>query len=233
MKTRSIFYLFLSLMITTASACAALPVEGGAGDLLISRAELLLMESFPVQVRLEVSGTLASDCVELRWTVGEADHSGRIDVLLETQTSTAGDCASIRVPFNLSIPIGDYTSGKHSVWLNGEQAGEFDLGDAGANWMLEGPVFLEGSQLIEDESEPASYRIKVWGALPTVCHTLQWSITQPAGGKIEIQLYSMAPAEQICIQVLAPFEAEIPIPQPGAGTWELVLDGKPIGTIEN
>jgi hypothetical protein len=89
----------------------------------VESAELLAMESYPVQVVLQVDGQLPDPCHEAMWTVSEPDPQGRIDVRLYSQAPGELDCIQVLKPASLRIPIGSFKSGSFSVWLNGEQVG--------------------------------------------------------------------------------------------------------------
>ncbi|MCW5877000.1 MAG: hypothetical protein KIS85_08990 [Anaerolineales bacterium] len=124
------------------AACAALPSastptpdpgpvccapEPSGGAVFVDRADLLVMESFPVQVALMVSGNLPTPCHTLHYEVAEADAENRIRVMMWSEADPAAMCAQVLQPFEESVRIsmegaGD---GTYSVWLNGELVGEF------------------------------------------------------------------------------------------------------------
>lgn len=88
-------------------------------------ADVLLLESYPVQVVLHVTGNLPTPCHSLARAI--ADNGTRIDVTL-TSRSTAQSCIQVLHPFDERVALGSYASGSRTVWLNGEQVGDFDLG---------------------------------------------------------------------------------------------------------
>jgi hypothetical protein len=93
----------------------------------IEEIEILLLESFPVQVRLRVKGNLPTPCHVLQWEVSEPDEQGRISVELYAATEPDRICIQVLEPFEAQIPLGDYREGDFTVWLNGEKVGEFNL----------------------------------------------------------------------------------------------------------
>lgn len=97
------------------------------GPVYIDQAELVLLESFPVQVRLELHGSLPNPCSELVWQVEPPDEQGRIQVQAYSQQESELACIQVLQPLEETIPVGDFTQGKFSVWLNGELIGEFEL----------------------------------------------------------------------------------------------------------
>ncbi|MDA0364936.1 MAG: hypothetical protein O3B31_11100 [Chloroflexi bacterium] len=90
-------------------------------------ADVLLLESDPVQVVLYVTGNLPTPCHSLARAI--ADDGTRLDVTLRSR-STAQSCMQVLHPFDERIALGSYASGSRTVWLNGERVGEFALGSA-------------------------------------------------------------------------------------------------------
>lgn len=97
------------------------------GEAFVESAEVILLESFPVQVNLAVKGTLPTPCHLLRAEVGEPDETGRIDVELYSLTEPGVVCIQMLQPFDTTIPLGSYPSGSYKVYVNGEEVGEFDI----------------------------------------------------------------------------------------------------------
>jgi hypothetical protein len=97
------------------------------GEVFIDGSEVVLLESFPVQVRLRVVGNLPTPCNELRAVVSEPDDQSRIEVELYSVRDPDLICTQVLEPFDASIPIGDFTEGEYTIYVNGEQAGEFSL----------------------------------------------------------------------------------------------------------
>ena len=94
--------------------------------LAIESTEMLLLESYPVQVRLLVRGTQPA-CHRLRWDVAIDEGGGRIDVLLESMEAAQAPCLPGRAPFAESIPLGAFATADFEVYLNGEAVGALEL----------------------------------------------------------------------------------------------------------
>jgi len=109
---------------------AAEPSPGPGPDpgVFVDTTDVLLLESYPVQVVLHVTGTLPTPCHRLAHDV--TDDGSRIDVTL-TATTNAEACIQVIAPFDERIALGSFAAGARTVWLNRERVGEFDLG-AGA-----------------------------------------------------------------------------------------------------
>ena len=98
-----------------------------AGNVYIEFTDILLLESYPVQVRLQIAGNVPTPCHELRVDAGEPDAENRIPVAVYSVSDPGVDCIQVLEPFDVTIPLGDYTEGKFAVMLNGEQVNEFEL----------------------------------------------------------------------------------------------------------
>lgn len=90
-------------------------------------ADLLIMESFPIQLRLVMSGNLPTPCHELAYEIAEANAQNQIHVRVYTTVDPAVTCMQVLEPFDesIAIPLDGLEDGEYSVWLNGEQIGEF------------------------------------------------------------------------------------------------------------
>ncbi|MBX3048793.1 MAG: hypothetical protein KIT46_00660 [Anaerolineales bacterium] len=135
-------FLFLALMAVLLSACAASTPEltptpdpgpvccapqPSGGAVFVDQAELLVMESFPVQIMLSVSGNLPTPCHTLHADVAQPDADKRIQVSLWSEIDPAVMCTQVLQPFeeSIRIPMEGAADGSYSVWLNGELVGEF------------------------------------------------------------------------------------------------------------
>ena len=97
------------------------------GNVFVDNSEILLLESFPVQINLTVQGNLPTPCHFLRAEVSEPDENGRIDITLYSLTEPGTACILVLQPFETTIPLGPYPSGTYTVYINGEEAGEFEV----------------------------------------------------------------------------------------------------------
>lgn len=97
------------------------------GPVYVDQVELVMLESFPVQVRLILHGSLPNPCSKFGWQVKEPDAEGRIQVQAYSLQETDLACIQVLQPMQETIPLGAFTTGSFSVWLNGEQVAEFEL----------------------------------------------------------------------------------------------------------
>ena len=109
------------------------PLEPKPGDTNLKRGEasiqeydLLIRESFPPQISLNIRGELATPCYGLRAVVNPPDQENKIMVEVYWVVDVKSACAQVITPFDESINLGTYPSGHYTVWLNDEMVGEFD-----------------------------------------------------------------------------------------------------------
>jgi inhibitor of cysteine peptidase len=96
------------------------------GNAYVESADLLTMESYPLQFMLVVSGNLPTPCDQLRVDVRPPDAENQIVVEVYSVVEPDKMCTEVLQPFSINIPLGSFPSGHYSVWVNGEQAAEFD-----------------------------------------------------------------------------------------------------------
>lgn len=94
------------------------------GEAFVDQAEIVILESFPPQFRLKLTGTLPTPCHQLRVVVSEPDEQERIDVEVYSVVDPDQVCIQVVEPFEANIPIGSFTSGEYTVLVNGKQVGE-------------------------------------------------------------------------------------------------------------
>lgn len=209
---------------------------GTPAEFRIESAQLLQMESWPVQVRLEVTGILSSACHEVETSVSPADEQGRIEVEVSQEPIEGEECPIAAQAFRESIPIGSFASGEYQVLLNGEKVGEINLGSTPVSDDQElerGPAFIDEAELQFTGEFPVQVELALRGSLPTPCHTLQWSSEPPdPQGRIDIEVFSLRDPAMDCIQVLEPMEASIPIGSFTQGSYSVWLNGELVGEFQ-
>jgi len=94
-------------------------------NVYIDQADLLILESYPLQFTLSVSGNLPDPCHHLRVTVSAPDSENRIDVQLYSLANPETMCIQVLEPFDVNIPLGSFPTGEYHLYLNGEKVAEF------------------------------------------------------------------------------------------------------------
>jgi inhibitor of cysteine peptidase len=96
-----------------------------------------------------------------------------------------------------------------------------------------GEAFIEEMDILVMESFPPQYTLTLQGTLPTPCHQLRVELAPPdSQNVIQVSAYSVVDPNAICAQVLAPFEASVPLQGQPSGTYTVVVNEDEAGSIE-
>jgi hypothetical protein len=118
-----------ALPTSTAECESCDPIDSQGGAVYITNTDLLIAESYPVQVSLHVTGDLPTPCHSLNYSyqVGSPNDRFRIDVTAWSESDPDAICIQVLEPFEASIPISmeGAADGTYTLWLNGELVGEF------------------------------------------------------------------------------------------------------------
>jgi hypothetical protein len=93
-------------------------------------------------------------------------------------------------------------------------------------------VEIETVELLQLESYPVQLVLHVEGWLPNPCSSPAWEVTEPSVGEIGVELYALSDGSEACIQVLAPFEVNIPLGARPTGGVRIVLNGGVVGQTD-
>lgn len=113
---------------STPVADVVTPVGSGIrSDVYIGSASLLIMESFPIQVRALVQGDLPTPCHMLTITVSQPDAENNIHIEMYSEAEEGAICIQMLQPFEESVEIAmtGQAEGDYAVYLNGALIGEF------------------------------------------------------------------------------------------------------------
>jgi len=94
------------------------------GEAFIGQSDILIMESYPPQFALTVSGTLPTPCHMLRVDVKEPDQENQIHVKMYSVIDPAEMCVQVLESFDVNVPLGTPPPGNYQVIVNGEEIGE-------------------------------------------------------------------------------------------------------------
>ncbi len=101
------------------------PIDGNVdGEVWISSAELRIMESYPIQVALDVTGEKPTPCHEVFWTVEDDGETIVIDMISQIASDQA--CAQVIEEFIIAVPLGSWAGESREVEINGSPAGSFE-----------------------------------------------------------------------------------------------------------
>jgi hypothetical protein len=95
------------------------------GDVFITSQELLVKESYPLQVSLHIKGSMPTPCHLLKVNVSKPDGENKIAIEAYSLVDPNQNCIQVLKAFDETIPLDSYTDGTYTVTLNGEEVGEF------------------------------------------------------------------------------------------------------------
>lgn len=105
------------------------------GDDKLTRADVLLVKVVPQliesstppnEVSAKIKGSLPDPCHQLRIVFTPADSQNKINLEVYSVFDSTTACTKVIQPFQVNFPLGSFSSGHYSVYLNGELIGEFD-----------------------------------------------------------------------------------------------------------
>jgi hypothetical protein len=89
-----------------------------------------------------------------------------------------------------------------------------------------GETFINEQQILVMESYPPQFLLTLKGALPTPCHELRVAVNIPEEKqRVDVEVYSLVDPGEICIQVLEPFEAQVPLKGLTSGQYVVYVNG--------
>ncbi len=101
------------------------PIDGSVdGEVWVTGADVRTMESFPVQIMLDVTGEKPTPCHEIFWTV--EDDGEVIAIEMISQVASDQVCAEVIEPFTIAVPLGSWAEESREIQLNGEIVGSFE-----------------------------------------------------------------------------------------------------------
>ncbi len=97
-----------------------------------------------------------------------------------------------------------------------------------------GEIFLEAASVLIRESYPPQIAVSLTGKLPTPCHQLRARFSPPdPENKIIVEVYSVVDPEQVCIQVLEPFEETLNLGTFPTGHYAVWVNSKLAGEFDS
>jgi hypothetical protein len=80
----------------------------------------------PLQVELTIKGNMPTPCHMLAWNIRPASR-GAIHIEVYAEVDPEVICVQVLEPFDVQIELARLLPGDYTVWVNGEQAGDFQL----------------------------------------------------------------------------------------------------------
>jgi inhibitor of cysteine peptidase len=196
----------------------------------VESVEIVILESFPVQVRAMVSGNLPDGCTDID-QISQQRQEDRFLISITTVRPAGMMCTEALVPYEetINLDVEGLLAGTYVVDVNGTTA-EFELAvdnkrpDTGATT---GKVTVNPANVgqVTVERDDAGTRLVVKGSLPDGCTKIAGHEMTVKGNRIVIELLTERPVDAICTQVIVFYEHEIPLDTgklaPGAYTVDV------------
>jgi hypothetical protein len=104
---------------------------------------------------------------------------------------------------------------------------------AGDDALQRGNAYIDSVDILTMESYPLQFLVVLKGNLPTPCHELRVAFNQPdAENKIQLEVYSVADPNAVCVQMLEPFEQNIALGSFPGGHYTVWINGKQVGEFD-
>jgi hypothetical protein len=102
----------------------------------------------------------------------------------------------------------------------------------GDDQLTHGNIYIDNQQILTLESFPPQFMLEMKGNLPTPCHTLRVKVDPPnASQQIQVDVYSLAKPDEICVQMLQAFQVSVPLKDLPPGTYEVLVNMQPVGEL--
>jgi hypothetical protein len=100
--------------------------------------------------------------------------------------------------------------------------------------LTRGVAFINSTDLLTLESFPPQFMLNLKGNLPTPCHLLRVAVNPPdAENKVNVEVYTVYSLDQICAQVLSPFDVNISLGSFPAGAYMLWVNGSKVAEFQS
>jgi hypothetical protein len=221
------------------------PTDGGegetiTGEAMVNSVQINMMESFPLQMSVTVSGDLPDGCTEL--TEPQQRREGdTFFITLPTERPADAMCTQALVPFEetISVDILGLEAGTYTVSVNGveetftlEQDNVMPEEDDQSGGAM--PRDEVGGNAISYQTVEANAdgRLTITGELPDGCTNYisdEWTLD---GTTVNISLTRNVPADVMCTMAITPYTYTIELDGLTSGeTYTVIVNGEEAATF--
>lgn len=201
------------------------------GTASVDSVDVLILESFPVQINVTARGQLPDGCTEIdeAQVVVEENHFA---VTLKTRRPVGLMCTEALVPYEYTFPleVRGLLAGDYTVDVNGAE-GSFTLAmdnalpeeqSAGGEMLYD----LAPVTGVETRITAGKPQIVIRGYLPDSCTELSTISDRLEGSTIVVTVETKRPADLMCTQIIMDFETTYTLTSaPGRGTYTIDVNG--------
>lgn len=244
--------LLIAIIALAGCAPSASADDPQAGEASVDSIDIMILESFPVQVRVIARGTLPDGCTTID-TVNTELESNTFTVTITTARSADTRCSKKDVPFEegISLPVVGLKAGTYTVNVNGTEdtftltvdnilptepptaptdsetpAGRPTTDDLPRQPEPKPVTDLADVESIEVQqpSNPNVVPIVVRGYLRDGCTKIDEINTAQVGDRFIISITTVRPEDAMCTQAIVSFEEVIELDVEGVPAGDYVLE---------
>jgi hypothetical protein len=95
------------------------------------------------------------------------------------------------------------------------------------------PAFVDFKEILTLESFPPQFTLHLTGSLPTPCNQLRVAVSAPdSENKVLVDVYSVSDPDKMCMQVIEPFDINIPLGSFPEGKYTLWVNGEMVAEFQ-
>lgn len=185
------------------------PANVITGTAAVESIQILYLESFPLQIQVEVSGQLPDGCTQLDEPVIKQEGN-LFQVELPTWRQADLLCTDALVPYTtaISLPVNGLAAGTYEVNVNGMTA-SFTLDVDNEMPAAPSGAYVDSVNVADPASTPGELHITVEGNLADGCTTLTGTSQELLGSDWLITLTTFRDPNLMCTEALVPFRQVI------------------------
>jgi hypothetical protein len=92
----------------------------------MTASKLSISGTQPNEASANLKGTLSDPCHQLRIVLTKDEAQSKLNLEVYSVYDAKANCTTVIQPFQVIFPLGSFTSGHFSVYVNNELLGEFD-----------------------------------------------------------------------------------------------------------
>jgi hypothetical protein len=131
-----VLILFVGILLAACAAPTATPIPAAnlygsqPGDETMMRGDVEIVSASVMtapSVSVSLSYRLPTPCYQLRVSISQPDSQNRIQLSIYALAPKDKPCTlmALLTPLEASISLGSFPTGSYTVWINGEQVGQF------------------------------------------------------------------------------------------------------------
>jgi hypothetical protein len=211
------------------------PIEGAVtyAEAVVESIQILMLESFPLQVHVAVQGSLPDSCARI-YEITQDRDGNTFNVLIMTISPIDQECTDAEVPFQENIPLDVYglPAGTYTVNVNGmTDTFTFDMDNAPPDVPpdntgdVEGPITdlatIEAVEVLETAMAPPAVQVDIRGTVSDGCIGYLQIVEERQANIIRLTVGRNIPDGVSCAAVITEFEESVMVYDLEVGSYIL------------